>query len=243
MKIYVNKAVKEYNGRVVLKIDELAFEEGYIYALMGLNGSGKTTLLQCVSGLESLTAGKVLYDGQENLESARRNIAVMTQKPYMFNDTVLANIKLGLKFRKYSDEKIHEIVDKYISYFDMEGLLSKNASRMSGGEQAKTALLRTAVLEAKVTFLDEPTASMDIESTLKAEDLIKCMVSEERAVVLVTHDLYQAERLADYIVFLDKGEIIESGKKHQVFYFPKHKLIRQILRKDGEMNRIQLGKG
>lgn len=243
MNIDIRKAVKEYNDRVVLEIEDLTFEKGYIYALMGLNGSGKTTLLQCASGLDAFTKGEVLFNGQIGSDIVRKEIAVMTQKPYIFNDTVLENIKLGLRFRKYCSEEVDKRLKKYLQSFDMEDLLLKNARKLSGGEQAKTALLRTAVLETKVTFLDEPTASMDIESTLKAESLIERMAAEERTVILVTHDLYQAERVADYVVFLDKGKIIEKGKKYRVFNSPQHSLVKQILRRDGEGNNGHVGKG
>ena len=91
-------------------------------------------------------------------------------------------------------------------------MLNKNTRELSGGEQAKVSLLRTAILETQMTFLDEPTASMDIESTLRAEKLIKTMAEGKRSVILVTHDLLQAERVADYVIFLDKGRIIEQGE-------------------------------
>jgi tungstate transport system ATP-binding protein len=231
MSIHIKNAFKQYNSKVVLDIDELHFEKGFIYALMGLNGSGKSTLLRCSSGLDNFSGGKVFYNGGYYAEDMREAIAVMLQKPYLFSGTVLDNIELGLKFRKFSKEKIQNRVKNYLNYLDIGAMLNSNAGKLSGGEQAKTALLRTAVLEAEFTFLDEPTASMDIESTLMAERLIKSMVSSKRTVVLVTHDLYQAERIADYIVFLDKGKVIEKGEKYKVFNAPKHKMLKQILKR------------
>jgi tungstate transport system ATP-binding protein len=235
MSINIRKAYKEYNGRRVLEIEELTFEKGFVYVLMGLNGSGKSTLLQCASGLESFTDGEVFYNGYESIEQNRKNISVMTQKPYMFSGTVLDNIKLGLEFREYTKETIQDKVLEYLNFFQMDHLLRNSAKKLSGGEQAKVALLRTAILETNISFLDEPTASMDIESTLKAEDLIRKMASNQRTVILVTHDLYQAERTADYVIFLDKGRIIEKGEKSRVFNAPQHKLVRKILRR-GEEN-------
>jgi tungstate transport system ATP-binding protein len=234
MNIKIVDASKEYNGRIVLSLEELNFKEGFIYALMGLNGSGKSTLLECTSGIESFTKGKVFYDNSTDIELVRENIAVMLQKPYLFNFSVAENIIMGLKFRKFSKRTIDERFDSYRNYFNLEGLLNKNSRELSGGEQAKTALLRTAILETPVTFLDEPTASMDIENTLIAEKLIKNMALNNRSVILVTHDLFQAERVADYVIFLDKGRIIEQGKKNEVFNSPKHKLLKQILKRRSE---------
>ena len=231
MNIRVMNAGKEYNGKEVLYIEELNFKEGYVYALMGLNGSGKTTLLQCTSGLEEFTRGSVQYDNSSYDESIKKDIAVMLQSPYLFNSSVIENIIIGLKFRKFNKEVALERINSYVPYLNIDDLLSKNARELSGGEQAKVSLLRTAILEAKMTFLDEPTASMDIESTLRAEKLIKAMAVGKRSVVLVTHDLLQAERVADFVIFLDKGRIIEQGETKKVLKFPEHKLLRQILKR------------
>ena len=231
MNIKMIDVCKEYNGKEVLRIDELNFEEGYVYALMGLNGSGKTTLLQCVSGLEDFTRGTVLYDNFTSFEFVKNDISVMLQSPYLFNSTVIENIVIGLKFRKFSKEVIQDRIDNYIPLFNIEDLLNKNTRELSGGEQAKVSLLRTAILETPITFLDEPTASMDIESTLIAEKLIKAMSGGNRSVILVTHDFMQAERVADFVIFLDKGRIIEQGEKNQVLKFPEHKLLSRILKR------------
>lgn len=237
MNIMVRNASKEYNGKEVLYIEELNFKEGYVYALMGLNGSGKTTLLQCTSDLEAFTRGNVLYDNCNCSELVKRDISVMLQSPYLFNSTVVENIIIGLKFRKFSDEAIQERLSRYVTYFNLEDLLDKNTRELSGGEQAKVSLLRTAILETQVTFLDEPTASMDIEGTLIAEKLIKTMAKGTRSVILVTHDFLQAERVADFVIFLDKGRIIEQGEKNKVLKFPEHKLLRQILKRGDEYDK------
>ncbi|MGK0466364.1 ATP-binding cassette domain-containing protein [Clostridium sp.] len=231
MNIRVVDVNKEYNGKEVLYIDELNFEEGYVYALLGLNGSGKTTLLQCVSGLDAFTRGTVLYDNCKFNEFIKRDISVMLQSPYLFNFSVFENIIMGLKFRKSDKKVIEKKLSSYLPYFNIDDLLNKNTRELSGGEQAKVSLLRTAILETQMTFLDEPTASMDIESTLRAEKLIRTMAKGKRSVVLVTHDLMQAERVADFVVFLDKGKIIEQGEKHKVLNFPEHKLLKQILKR------------
>lgn len=232
MNIKVIDASKKYNEKEVLYIGELNFEEGYVYALMGLNGSGKTTLLQCVSGIDTFTSGTVLYDNYNSSEFVKKDISVMLQNPYLFNSQVIENITMGLKFRKFSSEEIQKRIDYYVPYFNIDDLLKKNPRELSGGERAKVSLLRTAILETPITFLDEPTASMDIESTLIAEKLIKTMASGKRSVILVTHDLLQAERVADFVIYLDKGRIIEKGETNKVLRFPEHKLLRKILRSD-----------
>lgn len=229
MNILVKRATKEYSGRRVLDIDKLEFEEGNIYAVLGLNGSGKSTLLECISGINALSGGRILYDKGLNIDCVRNNISIMVQKPYLFNTSVMDNIISGLRFRKISKDVINKKVEKYLPCFNIRELVYKNARNLSGGESAKVALLRTAVLETEVTLLDEPTASMDIESTIKAEKLIMDMSSGGRTVIIITHDLYQAQRIADYVLFMDKGRVIEMGEKSKVLNKPEHELVKLIL--------------
>jgi tungstate transport system ATP-binding protein len=229
MKVYIKKAFKEYSSTRVMDIEELKFDEGYVYAVLGLNGSGKTTLLECIAGFSTLSGGSILYNETTDITNMRQNISIMAQKPYLFNITAYNNLISGLKFKKLDNGEILKRVKKYIKYFNIDELLNKNAKKLSGGESAKVAMLRTAVLETELTLLDEPTASMDIESTLKAEDLIKDMAKGGRSVIIVTHDLYQAQRIADYVIFMDRGIVIEMGKKYKVLNNPEHKLVKLIL--------------
>lgn len=234
MDIKIVGCSKFYDKKEVLYIDELNLQGGKVYGLIGKNGSGKSTLLQCIARLEEFSSGDIFYDGRCYTNSIKKDISVMMQKPYLFKCSVLDNITMGLKIRKLSNDVIDERLNYYLQYLCIDDLLYKNSRELSGGEQAKVALLRTAILETQITLLDEPTASMDIESTLKSENLIKAMATEDRSVVLVTHDYLQAERIADYIVFLDKGKVIEHGPKNIIFNNPKHKLLKQfLLRKEG----------
>lgn len=231
MKLRIENLVKSYGERKVLDIACLEIENGRVYAILGLNGSGKSTLLECISGLIEFDEGEIVYNGKNSLRDVKDKISIMTQNNYMFNKSVLSNIKTGLEFRKYDKNQIEKSVSSYLKLLGLEPLLHKNAKKLSGGEKAKTALLRTAVLETNLTLLDEPTANMDLESTLKAEKLIKSMKNNSRTVLIVTHDLYQAQRIADFIIFMDNGKIIEIGSSEEVFGNPKNKLVRMILNK------------
>jgi tungstate transport system ATP-binding protein len=231
MKLRIENLTKSYGRRKVLDIEHLEIESEKIYAILGLNGSGKSTLLECISGLIELDGGEIIYEDENSLSTVKDKISIMTQGNYLFNKTVLGNIRTGLEFRKYDKRKIEESVSSYLKFFNLEALLDKNSKKLSGGERAKVALLRTAVLETELTLLDEPTANMDLESTLQAEKLIKSMINNKRTVIMVTHDLYQAQRIADFIIFMDNGKIIEIGSSEEVFSYPKNKLVRMILNK------------
>lgn len=228
MEIYVREALVEYGGRKALEVNCLRFERGKVYSIMGMNGSGKSTLLNCIAGIEEYH-GEIFYGDYGSIGNVRTKLSMMLQKPYMFSGSVYENIGCGLKFRKEDGKKIEEKILKYEKYFDFKCMMEKDARTLSGGEAAKTALLRCAVLETEVTLLDEPTASMDIESTFKAEALIREMAEKNRTVIVVTHDLYQAERISDYVLIMDRGRVIENGIKNRVFNAPKHPLAKAIL--------------
>lgn len=228
MIITVENAVKDYGNTRVLDINKLEFNKG-IYVILGSNGSGKSTLLSCIAGLNNLSSGKILYEGKDFNINMRNSVSLLVQKPYLFRKTSYENIISGLKFRKINLEETDKRVNKYLDYLDVQQLLDKKAHWLSGGERAKIALLRTAVLETEVIMLDEPTSAMDIESSIKAERLIMDMASNNRTVIIVTHDVYQARRIADFVIFMDKGKIIEMGKKEEVLMNPSNALIKQIL--------------
>jgi|LSQX01.1.fsa_nt_gb tungstate transport system ATP-binding protein len=230
MIISVENLVKDYGSARVLDVEKLRLNEG-IYVILGSNGSGKSTLISLISGLLKPSSGSILYNGKKIDDSLRNYISVLVQKPYLFKKSSYENIISGLKFKKISKEEIELRLEKYLHYLDVKPLLSKKSHWLSGGERAKIALLRTAVLETEVTILDEPTAAMDIESTFKAEVLFRDMASNNRTVIVVTHDVFQARRIADYVLFMDKGKIIEMGLKYDVLDNPKSALLKQILNK------------
>jgi tungstate transport system ATP-binding protein len=225
MNIEVLNLKKQYGDRVVLDIDNFNFKNSGLYLILGLNGSGKSTFLECIAGVNSFNSGSIKYDNKD-FKDEKDQISMLLQKPYIFNTTVKKNIIKGLVFKEKKWEELLEKYNSYIKDFDIEKLIDKNARTLSGGEKAKTALLRVAMLETKITLLDEPTASMDLESTLVAEKLIKDMTLDGRIVIMITHDLYQAKRIADYVLYMDKGKIIEYGDKMQFFTSPSNEKVK-----------------
>ena len=226
MNIFINNLVKEYEKRV-LDIERLHIKKGEIVAILGLNGSGKTTLIECIANIKRPSYGEIVFDEYE-FDKVKGKISIMQQRPYIFNMSVKDNISLGLKYKGMKDDEIDKKLNEYTSYFGIN-YLDKNAKRLSGGESAKVALLRVAVLERELLLLDEPTASMDAESTLSAERLIKDINKKGTTVVIITHDLFQAQRVADTIIFMDKGKIIEMDSKEEFFKNPKNELVRKII--------------
>ncbi|MDS1029971.1 ATP-binding cassette domain-containing protein [Bacillota bacterium LX-D] len=222
---------KEYGTEIAINVHELYLQSGKLYCLLGPNGSGKTTLVECLAGVTSPTRGEIIYAGHKKLGEIKENISLMEQYPYLFLGSVLYNIQIGLKIRKVPYRQREELTKKYIALFDLQFPLNKKAHLLSGGQIQKICLLRTAVLETDLTLLDEPTSGMDIESTFQAENIIRKMVDNDKTVVMVTHDYYQAERVADIIIFMDKGKVIEMGQPKDILQNPQNDLIRKILNK------------
>ena len=199
------KAKKLYGEKLALDL-ECSFEEGKIYAIIGSNGSGKSTLL-------NVLAKQVRFEGSVR---APKNIVYMTQSAYNFDFTVRRNVLLFVSSK--DTQKVAE-AERMIKEIGLDVLAKKNANRLSGGEGQKTALLRTLMQDCDVLLLDEPTSSMDTSSAKIAEDLVKQYHERTGCTVfIVTHSVAQAESIADEILFLSEGKLLERGK--DIIKFP-----------------------
>ena len=193
------KVKKLYGDKLALDVD-CSFEEGKIYAIIGNNGSGKSTLLNAL-------ARQIKFDGTI---SAPSKCVYMVQSAYNFDFSVKRNVLL---FTKKIDEQRIKEAERMMKVIGIDALAKKNANRLSGGERQKTALVRTLTQDAELLLLDEPTSSMDVSSSKIAEDLIREYREKTGCTVfIVTHSVLQAETIADEILFLDGGKLVERGK-------------------------------
>lgn len=196
---------KTYVGRTVLHLPEIELENGRIYALIGPNGSGKSTCGRIISGIEKPDDGKTPADGI--------CVGYLPQKSYAFRMTVIKNMLLNGGDR--------EKAEKLLGNLGLSHLSSARAKKLSGGESARMAIARLMMKEYDLVILDEPTASMDMESTLITERLIKTYcVDTHCAVLLITHSLQQARRIADNVIFIKDGELVEQGSAEKLLYRP-----------------------
>ncbi len=213
-------ATKKYGERVVLDVENLRFEKGGVYALIGTNGSGKSTLLQC---LAKIIPFKGELSGMTDLD-----VAYMPQKSFAFSTSVLSNVTAPCPFFKIFNERAK--AKRLLKKLGIQHLAKKNASRLSGGETQRVALARMLVVHHDVLLLDEPSASMDIESTLLAEEVIKDYVEETGCtLIFATHSLNQAKRLADEVVFLDGGKVVEIGYTDELLENPQDQRTKTFL--------------
>ena len=205
---------KTYEGRCVLDFPGMELQPGMIYAVIGANGSGKSTFAKILAG--------VLKADRKGSFLDTTSVGYMPQKNYAFRMSTKANILLNGK-----DEARANVLLDAIGLRELE---NKRADRLSGGETARMALVRLMMKRYDLAILDEPTAAMDMETTLLSEKLIAQYVRETGcALILVTHSLQQARRIADEVLYFHKGKLLEAGPKEQVLYEPQTAETRQFL--------------
>ena len=207
---------KTYGKRTVLNMPAYEFAPGMIYAVIGANGSGKSTLARVLAGIEKADQKKKPF-GEESVE-----VGYSPQRAYAFRMSAEANIKLA------GDD--NDRAKRLMEELQIAHLRKERADRLSGGEKARVAMARIMMKDHDLLILDEPTASMDMESTILAEELIRAYRERTGAVILlITHSLAQAARLADRPLFLDNGELIEEEDTNELIHQPKQPQTRRFI--------------
>ena len=205
---------KTYNGRVVLEIPAVELPDAGIPAVIGPNGSGKSTLAKILAGIVKPDGGVNVLPGC--------SVGYLPQKSYAFRMSTEKNILLGGRDPVRAQQLMRAL--------QIESLAKQNAKRLSGGETAKMALCRLLMGRYDLLILDEPTAAMDMESTLSAEKMICKHVKEQGcSVLLITHSLQQARRMAEHVLFLYQGKLVEQGSADHVLRNPQQIVTKQFL--------------
>ncbi len=230
------KVKKYYEGRSVLDLD-IRFEPGLLYAILGPNGSGKSTLLRILSQVEPPDAGAVEFrNGSELLArdlKLRRRIVLVPDRKGLFNDTVMHNVTYGLKIRKVGRNRVEEAAERAIRAVGLWDLKKTNALRLSNGEAQRLCLAMALAVDPEFVLLDEPTASLDPENAAIVEEIIQGMKQQTKLVLLVTHNIFQAKRLADRVVLLFQGKVAEMAPTTSFFKNPESDLAKRYI--SGEM--------
>jgi tungstate transport system ATP-binding protein len=211
-------------GISILTGVNLAIEQGPPTVVLGPNGSGKTTLIKLAMGLLAPTVGRV-RSAQAALATCRS--AIVFQKPVMLRRSAMGNVVFALKTAGRSADA--ETAAILLGRVGLEDLAARPARRLSGGEQQRLALARALARDPEVLFLDEPTASLDPAATKAVEDIIERTTAEGLKIVMATHDLGQARRIAGDVVFLAKGRIVERAAASTFFAGPSTQDARTFL--------------
>lgn len=217
------------NGHVLLRDVSLTLQQGVSTIVLGPNGAGKSLLLRVCHGLLAPSSGSVQWKGP-SAEHVRARQAMVFQRPVLLRRSVAANIAYALHRREISRRERARRVRQALEMTGLAGLAHRSARVLSGGEQQRTALARAWALQPEVLFLDEPTANLDPAATRAVEEIIDMFRRAGTKIVMTTHDLGQARRLADEVIFLNHGQLLEYRPAADFFAEPRSADARAFLR-------------
>lgn len=222
----LRNVVKSYNGRQVLHVKQLEIEQGEILALVGPSGAGKSTLLRLLNFLEAPTHGQINFLENEFSSSRsiplplRRRVTTVFQRPALLGRSIRANVSYGLRLRGRRNSA--KLITETLERVGLTALQGQKSQTLSGGEAQRVALARAMVLRPDVLLLDEPTANLDPYNVKLIEETITALNREQNTtLVLVTHNIFQARRLAHRVALMLEGEIIEVAKMEDFFQSPQ----------------------
>ncbi|WP_274427129.1 ATP-binding cassette domain-containing protein [Chelativorans sp. YIM 93263] len=217
------------DGKRLVYIDRLTLRAGGSTIIMGPNGAGKSLLLRLLHGLIGASEGTVLFNSQPMSARVRRRQAMVFQRPVVLRRSVRANIDYALSAHGYRGLNRRERLRDLLEMGELADMARQRARTLSGGEQQRLALVRAVAASPDLLFLDEPTSSLDPASTHRIEALIRRFAEEGTKIVMVTHDLGQARRLADEIVFMHHGKVTEQTPANVFFDRPSSPAARDFI--------------
>ncbi len=219
----------DIENKTLLDNINLAFDEVQSSIILGPNGAGKTLLLRICHGLLSPSRGEVIWrsKAQALLPSAQ---AMVFQQPIVMRRSVSQNIEYAVTVCGIKPSLRMQRIEAALSLSGLEGLADRSARNLSGGEQQRLALARCWAIQPRILFLDEPTAHLDPSATLYIENMIASFRESGTRIIMVTHDLGQARRLADQIIFLHHGRVLELGVAAEFFTQPETREARAFVK-------------
>ncbi|TXF79471.1 phosphate ABC transporter ATP-binding protein PstB [Chryseobacterium sp.] len=232
-----------FGNKHILKNINIDFPKNQVTSLIGPSGCGKSTLLRCFNRMHDLTPDAViegklflddldLYDRQNSVTEIRKRIGMVFQKPNPLPKSIYENLSYALKIHNYPKDEIPGLIrnalEESFLWEEVKDELKKPAVKLSGGQQQRLCIARTVVLRPEVILMDEPCSALDPISTKKIEELI-LKLKKDFTIVIVTHNMQQAQRISDKVVFMYLGELIEYGSCDAVFNHPQHELTRRYV--------------
>lgn len=210
---------KKFGNLEVLKGISFSIEEGKVAALLGRSGSGKSTALRCINGLERIYSGALTVCGRElskmdfDLRALRQDVGIVFQSYNLFPHlTVQQNVMLALtRVRKFSKQQAASLAESVLSRVGLSDKLASYPQQLSGGQQQRVAIARSLAMQPRVLLLDEVTSALDPELTGEVLRVIESLARDRMTMVLVTHEIGFARKIADQVVFMHQGKVWESG--------------------------------
>lgn len=228
---------KWYGHMHVLRDVNLEVATGERVVVCGPSGSGKSTLIRCINSLEEHQEGRIVVDGIEldkdiaNLEAIRREVGMVFQSFNLFPHlTVLENCTLApMLVRRVARAEAEAQARMYLERVRIPDQANKYPGQLSGGQQQRVAIARALCMKPKIMLFDEPTSALDPEMVKEVLDTMVSLAKDGMTMVCVTHEMGFAREVADRVIFMDRGEIVESGKPDEVFGAPKTDRLRSFL--------------
>lgn len=225
----IENIVKDYGNGPILKDLSLDIHKGEVVVVIGPSGCGKSTLLRCINGLEEIQSGEIylrdqlLTEPKTKWTEVRQKIGMVFQSYELFpHMTIMDNILLGpMKAQKRKKKEVLEKVEKLL---DRVGLLDRKEDyprQLSGGQKQRVAIVRALIMDPEIMLFDEVTAALDPEMVREVLDVMLELAEAGSTMIIVTHEMQFAEAVADRIVFLDQGEIVEMAKPEDFFHHTK----------------------
>ena len=234
--VEIKNVQKHFGTNEVL--DDISFdvEKGDVVCLIGPSGSGKSTMLRCINLLESIDKGQIIVLGQDinqisDINADRQKVGMVFQQFNLFNNmNVIDNCILAqVKVLKRNKEEARQIAINNLQKVGMGDFINAYPATLSGGQKQRVAIARALCVDPEILLFDEPTSALDPEMVGEVLNVIKDLADEDMTMIIVTHEMAFARDVADKVVFMDSGIILEEGKPAQIFNDPQNERTRQFL--------------
>lgn len=235
----VEHLVKNFGNHEVLKDLDFEVSKGEVICIIGSSGSGKSTLLRCINGLETKSAGKIIFKGKElgisskELSKFRTKVGMVFQSFNLFNNmNVLQNCMAGTrKVLKMDEENAKFLAIKYLRKVGMAPYINAYPSQLSGGQKQRVSIARALTMQPEMLLFDEPTSALDPEMVGEVLSVMKDLANEGLTMVIVTHEMSFAREVSTRTIFMDQGFIVEDNSPDILFKNPKTQRMREFLKR------------
>jgi general L-amino acid transport system ATP-binding protein len=242
--VQMQKLNKSYGAFHVLKDIDLQVQSGEVVVIIGASGSGKSTLIRCVNGLEQFGDGRLVVDGFElapsedgfgiakkELAAIRREVGMVFQHFNLFpHKTVLENVMLApIRVRKWPRSRAEAAARKLLERVGLRDHVDKFPSQISGGQQQRVAIARSLAMEPRLILFDEPTSALDPEVVGEVLEVMRELARSGMTMIIVTHEMGFAREVADRVIYMDHGQVLEQGSPEDIFDQPTHERTRTFL--------------
>lgn len=234
--IRVEHLSKTFGDHEVLKDINFTVNKGDVTCIIGSSGSGKSTMLRCINLFETPSGGQIFFHNEDvsktkNPDLYRRKVGMVFQSFNLFNNlNVLSNCTLGLrKVLKIKKPEANEIALKYLKVVGMDAFVKARPKQLSGGQKQRVAIARALSMQPEVLLFDEPTSALDPEMVGEVLTVMKDLATSGLTMIVVTHEMSFARNVANHVVFMDKGVIVEEGTPEQIFDHPAEERTKQFI--------------